>query len=595
MRKIVFLMALLTACAAFAEVVTDDKGKCGYKNEAGVLVIPYSYDFIGEFNEFDVALVKSGKKWGMISKTGDIKLPLKYDEIGLFSQGMAHVASGKKYGLVNEKGELVCKPQFATIYHPNSDGIRIAAVKKNKKAAKELDALSTYAVINKDGKIIIPANYGNTIGSFVEGSNQIQHIALSSTLTATGGASVVLPCIPDGEDTLNTRMGYLVLQSSKANNIYDLEGNIIFDDSYREKVLQEAFGSKAKIKNKYTYLANSEFPPVEGIISLIYHQKAKNNKADIVYGYYDLKEHKLLKFYTSTWTKGAGIFGTFTPDEPTFLNSFSDGFGVANIGETGNQRTELIDKAGNVVATFPFGGCMSYHKGYAVARNASNKFGVIDAQQKQVIPYRFDEVAPQVNGKEEDLYLQAKEGTYWGVVDLKNTTVVPFEYDGLVTFEGSDAIFANKNNRIGVYEGTQQILPCDFDELKEFRKDAFICIRGKEVSVYSLATKKMSDTYMGFTRAFDADQELHNGTFFELIKVENVNDTVYGYIDGKADVVIPFVFKNEISAERAYKFYRNLPTQEFGELELYRMLLRFSVRERTYTLDAIVPDNDWDY
>ena len=594
MRKIVFLMTLLTTCAAFAEVVTDDKGKCGYKNEAGVLVIPYSYDFIGEFNEFDVALVKSGKKWGMISKTGDIKLPLKYDEIGLFSQGMAHVASGKKYGLVNEKGELVCKPQFVQIYHPNSDGIRIAAVKKNKKASKELDALNTYAVLNKEGKVIIPANYGSYIGTFVEGSNQIQRIAMSSTVTATGGATLVLPVIPDGEDTLNTRMGYLVLQSLKANNIYDLEGNIIFDDTYREKILQEAFGPKAKMKNKAQ--AFTEFTPSEDVFSFFYNQKGKNNTADAIVGYYDLKNHKLLKFVSTTMSKQkVSLFHVYVPDGKTTLLPFSDGFGVANIDQTGNQRTELIDRAGNVVATFPFGGCMAYHKGYAVARNTNNKWGVIDAQQKQVIPYRFDEVATQVNGKEEDLYLQAKEGSYWGVVDLKNTTVVPFEYDGLTTFEGSNVIFANKNNRIGVYEGTKEILPCDFDELKQFRKDAFVCIRGKEVSVYSVAAKKMSDKYIGFTRVFDADQELHNGSFYELYKAENENDTVYGYIDGNADIVVPFVFKNTISAERAYKHFRNLPTQEFGELELYRMLLRFSVRERTYTLDAIVPNNDWDY
>ena len=595
MRKIVFLLALLTTCTVFAEVVTDDKGKCGYQDEAGNLVIPYKYDFIGEFNEHDVALVKSGKKWGMISKTGEIKLPISYDEIGLFHQGLAQIASGKKYGLVNDKGELVCKPQFVTIYRPNSDGIRIAAVKKNKKATKELDALSTYAVLNKEGKIIIPANYGNAIGSFVEGSLQVQRIAMSSAFTATGGISIVLPAIPDGQDTLNTKLGYLVLQTMKVSNIYDLEGNIIFDDSYREKVLQEAFGPSAKIKNKYTYLSNTEFPPVDGIVSLVYHQKAKNNKADIVYGYYDLKAHKLLKFYTSTWTKGAGIFGSWTPDEPTSLASFSDGFGIANIGQTGNQRTELIDREGNVVATFPMGGCLSYHNGYAVARNSSNKWGVIDAQQKQVIPYRFDEVAPQVNGKEDNLYLQAKEGTFWGVVDMQNNTVVPFEYDGLTTFAGSDVIFANNNKRVAAFEGTKQILPCEYDELKNFRKNAFVCVRGSEVSIYSLVTKKMSDKYLGFTRVFDADQELHNGSFYELYKIENEKDTVFGYVDGKADVVVPFVFNNTVSAERAYKYFRDLPTQEFGELELFRMLLRFSVRERTYKLDSIVPNNDWDY
>ena len=105
----------------------------------------------------------------------------------------------------------------------------------------------------------------------------------------------------------------------------------------------------------------------------------------------------------------------------------------------------------------------------------------------------------------------------------------------------------------------------------------------------------MSDTYDGFCGLYNADDELHNGTCWELIKVVNESDTVYGYVDGKADIVVPFVFENDMSAYRAYKYYRDQPTSEFGELELYRMRLRFTVRERMYTLDAMVPENHWDY
>ncbi|MBQ7631473.1 MAG: WG repeat-containing protein, partial [Paludibacteraceae bacterium] len=507
-----------------------------------------------------------------------VKLPLKYDEIGLFQDGLAYVVSGKKYGLVNEKGELVCKPQFAQIYHPNSDGIRIAAVKKNKKAQKEFDGLSTYTVITKEGKMMFPANYGTTVGSYTRASLAPQFVSQFA----------------DGQDTLNTELGYIRLGTLKNPCIYDLEGNLIYDDTRRNAILQEVFGSKGKVGNKNMYGPYTDFTPLEDVLRLIYNQKGAKNQLNVVLAYYDLKEQKLIKYYTSTYSKGKTIL-QWNPDEEIGLLPFSEGFAVAHLKQTGNQRSELIDRAGNVVATFPYLGCMSYKNGYAVAKNNNNKWGVIDAQQNQVLPYRFDEAAAQVNGKEDNLYLQVKEGTYWGVVDLKNTTIVPFEYDALTTFEGSDAIFANKNNRLGVFEGTKQILPCDYDSLKQFRKDAFVCVRGKEVSVYSLATKKMSDTYVGFTRVFDADQELHNGSFFELYTIQNVNDTVYGYIDGKAEIVVPFVFNNTISAERAYKHFRNLPTQEFGELELYRMLLRFSVRERTYTLDAIVPNNDWDY
>lgn len=580
MKRFILLLALFTACSLYAQVVFNEKGKCGYQDASGQLVIGYQYDFIGDFNEYGIALMKQGAKWGMISQDGVVKVPAKYDEIGPFEQGAAYLVAGKKYGLLGEQGAVLCEPQFEFIYKPNSNGVRIAVKKRNKKAQKEFDHTHTYTLLNKEGKLIFTPILGSSIATYdVDEPDQIAHSFYRREI----------------KDTVDTRAGYVVLYMTKSSITYDLEGNVVIDDSDRDRILQEVYGAKAKAKNRVFTLGNIEYLPVNNIVAFLYNQKGKGKSINVVYGYYNMQTKKLLRYYTSTWTKGSGAFASYKPDESIILKAFSEGFAVANIDQTGNSRTELINEEGEVVKTFPLGGCFPYKNGYAIAKNENNKWGLLDKEQKQVIPYRYDGISQEVNGTNDFPFICVAEDNKWGTVSLNNKVIIPIEFTDVLSYKNSTVVLVKKKKLWGAYDKDKKALECNYDSLHHFTKGAVLCMEDGKASVYNFAAKKMSEKADGYANVYKADDELHNGTFWQLYQVKNETDTVYGFIDGKAELVVPFVFYNDASAYRAYKFYRDKPTQLFDDLETYRLYLRFSTRERTYTLDAIVPDNHWDF
>ena len=61
-------------------------------------------------------------KWGFINATGKIVIPLAFDELMFFSEGLARVKIGEKYGFINERGETVIAPQYELVW-PFREGL----------------------------------------------------------------------------------------------------------------------------------------------------------------------------------------------------------------------------------------------------------------------------------------------------------------------------------------------------------------------------------------------------------------------------------------------------------------------------------------
>jgi len=103
------------------------KGKWGFIDEAGNLVIPFKYSEVGRFSEsfarvciyryIDAGGYKPFCEWNFIDKTGQIEISRKYDDAGDFSEGLARVKYNGKWGFINNKGTAV----ISFIYDEVSD------------------------------------------------------------------------------------------------------------------------------------------------------------------------------------------------------------------------------------------------------------------------------------------------------------------------------------------------------------------------------------------------------------------------------------------------------------------------------------------
>lgn len=172
------LAGSVTAIAAltpFAKSLGDDY-YCGYKNDAGKVIIPANkYDGCGEFSdglayvghiakplvEYETGGYKHVQ--GFIDTTGKVVIPVKYEaqdgmdsaDYRSFSEGLVTVFKNGKYGYMDKQQKLVIPHQYEQAMS-FSDGVAVVAN----------DGL--YGVINKAGKVAVPLKY-NYVGSFSNG------------------------------------------------------------------------------------------------------------------------------------------------------------------------------------------------------------------------------------------------------------------------------------------------------------------------------------------------------------------------------------------------------------------------------------------
>lgn len=155
-------------------------GYWGLINEAGKEVLKCKYNEVRYFSEEGVAIVRSrinvsngvyANKFGVVDKTGSFIVPLEYDTIRDFSNGLAVVKgeiaddrsgySHKKYirwGIIDKAGALVLSLRYTEISELSDDLL---------KAKKD----NYWIIINKTGKLI--ARY-SIIGEFSEGLARVK-------------------------------------------------------------------------------------------------------------------------------------------------------------------------------------------------------------------------------------------------------------------------------------------------------------------------------------------------------------------------------------------------------------------------------------
>ena len=60
--------------------------------------------------------VDNNKKYGFIDRTGKLVIPLQYDSVGVFSEGLAAVKSNGKVGFVDKTGKVVIPLKYEDFY-----------------------------------------------------------------------------------------------------------------------------------------------------------------------------------------------------------------------------------------------------------------------------------------------------------------------------------------------------------------------------------------------------------------------------------------------------------------------------------------------
>ncbi|KAK3582593.1 hypothetical protein CHS0354_024147 [Potamilus streckersoni] len=92
----------------------EDGGRWGYRDQTGVMIIPYKYEWAGKFSD-GLAPVKVFNTYGYIDKLGNIAIQPLFEYAGSFRNGLAPVTLGDRFGVINKSGSFVVSPQYDAI------------------------------------------------------------------------------------------------------------------------------------------------------------------------------------------------------------------------------------------------------------------------------------------------------------------------------------------------------------------------------------------------------------------------------------------------------------------------------------------------
>ena len=581
MSKLKILLLFLCPFVALqAEVVVNQKGKCGYADESGNLIVDYKYDFIGPFSEHNVAVVKKGKKFGMVNSEGEEVLPAVYDALLPHTEGSLLLMQKNKFGLASADGTLLHKAEYEQIFRFNKQGIALALVKQKDKN-KLFASNNVFALLKNDGQELTRTT-----------AEKIQQLVGESDKQSLSYFKA---------DTINTSSGYFY--DGSTYTLYDIDGEVAMNFEIRNQLYDEIFGGHMCFYNHSYDLREIENNPSCDVMSLRYNQKVDDTHLLLGVGYYNVKEKRLIYHRTFLTHKvhdkknntyryaGDSIF--------VDLFSFKDGYGLARVDATtkyfARKGDYIIDKYGYIAGIYKYKSSYQYHNGYMVVFDWNGKAGLVDTKGNLVVDYKYTTVKTSVSNT--GLWA-VKNDSLWGVLSVNGDTLAPFEYDKVTMMAEGDVYFVRKGRwHWGAYRRDSLILPCEYDSIYSFIRKTFLFRRWGSCGVYSTTNDHRTWTlynYRGTMKSYNAHPEYHNGQI-RLLYEESDDTKKYGLVNGFAEEVVPFIFEDENQAYKAYLYYRDKPLQKFGYFDTERLKLFFSRRSRTYTPYSIVPDSDWDY
>lgn len=408
MRKYLFSLLLLSSSlsAQTLKVCTDQKGRCGYSDMQGNVVVQCKYETAFPFAN-GVGKVGKGDKYGLVDASGKEILPVKYEEIKEWSTGIYLIKTGSNYGLVSNTGDMLVPAKYSYVSRLNSYGKAWIAAGGSIK--KGVISGAKMGMVGSDGKLIIEPKY-----------SRLCEFSPANGRPEMGTKTLSL------SDTLETACEYVSCFEGKKNIVFDGHGNAITPLTDKAVYLVPSSGMCAfsiqdgsKVTSGYLDLSTkknillsdkeSKFKalvctPFTGNVAKV------DNPASRTSYFIDKTGKKISGEFSKTKHKN-GYWLAYGKDKSCALLN-DDGHFVYEGGKYQDVKLSDVETAG--VRLFP------------VKQNG--KWGLADESGKTVVPFDYDDMDNPHNGR-----IRVAKDKKYGMIDTGGHTVIPLNYIDILT------------------------------------------------------------------------------------------------------------------------------------------------------------------
>ena len=366
------------------KILVNKKGKIGFADQNGNVVIKCQYESAQPFTSDGIAIVTKSGKSGIINTSGKVLLPLKYSQIYPWNSALYMIKDGKKMGLANHKGKVVLPVNYSHISKPNQFGRALIAKggKASKNDKKTYMAKAKYGIIDSEGDILIEPKYKG-----------LYEFANNNTSYPFREGKRLLFSYHNITDTLETDCSYM----GYSNNAFSINKAGILDRN-----------GKVLLKNgQYYYVMQPQSNMTRYYIV---------KKKETLYGYYNLSTGK--GFQVDKYDKSIGDMGFW-----------SHGDFIGDIAPVNGSTWSFIDKSGKQLRTGYSAIRHSQTTALWAAQNASGKWDVFNENNEDVKDLSdFDDIIFPNKQGDKEIFSVAKDGKY-GCITRNGNMVVPFDYE----------------------------------------------------------------------------------------------------------------------------------------------------------------------
>lgn len=570
----------------------NKKGKWGYVDDNGAVVIDFKYDEASAFVN-GMAKVKKNDCYGFINASGKEVIPVKYNIIEPFSDNVLKVAeggkvkdgqlSGEKYGFIDFQGNYLIKDLFNEV-GPFNKGV--ARVMRNEQ----------YGFINDKANLIVPCRF-KAVGEF----NDDGYVWVNE------GCSID----KDGSTIKGGKFG-----------IYNNAGKVIIEPKYKSAGQFTPY--------KYTYSDNelSNMGKIEKKIRLESGTHRFLRKTKCPTHLFEKMEGECYGFYGSNNSDGkknsvvdrnGNILipidkyqGAFYPD---------DGFAPI-VDKNGKWNYVNVTTGAQLIPTFA-NDCNSFVDGVAVVQTIDNQWRIIDTTGR-FVGDSYDYIYP----RHEDVYIVKKNDKY-GVLSASGQVIkAPTNYFVYPMNDGLMAIKETSESGVGYItaDGTYKIQPKYYSGFSF--KNGIAAVKSKNgwgyidtddktfveckwADIFIIKSADQSITWVKETSASDwRALDIKSGTFafegsykqveafgnkFKDIAIVGESKEKMGAINTKGNIIIPIEFDSYELAAEACQVMLDRNIKQWKPVDTFRLKLWHNDGRNKNKLSDKIADYWWDY
>lgn len=220
------------------------------------------------------------------------------------------------------------------------------------------------------------------------------------------------------------------------------------------------------------------------------------------------------------------------------LGSINDSYDYYCERDINNKSEHLgiVDKKGNVVLPHLFGRSYQNVGSSSVMLYINSSYGVFNLDElRWSIPMEYDKLANLDNG-----LFRAKKGGKWGVVDINNRVIVPFEWSDISSLSNLENYIrvtqdAYPDDLYGVYSLVEKrlVIPCAYTRLSQLDGQSYFSVsKGTKSNHVDISNTPRFKTW------YDEISENSKGRNYYIVK----NNGRYGVVNDSERVVVPIEY-----------------------------------------------------